>query len=535
MTLYGTETIDAEPSGMGSGIDPNAQRHRSLDDAESVYEADEGTALLHDADLPADIAPSKSFRRFVLGMCVLFLFIIEVSQYILTPAMQQIMEDVICRRYHPDHALSVHDNRCKETDVQKTLAMVRSWSMSGEMLFPLFVQISYGVVADKYGRRLVMFLALFGALLQQAWVTIVLLFPDTFSIWSMLYGSVFYLIGGGGQMVVAMVFTIIADVIPVAERTSVFYKVYAMNLIISVAVNPLAGWLLSVDPWLAMWIGNGILVVGMLSSAFIPETLKLRQAADNKRRGQDTPPPVEDESEPSTRKIPAARDLARRAWFSVKNDVSHVWHFIFASKSVVLLLLAYGPFYLIKLALVLDILQYMTRRFNWEWSTATYINTISSLTAVFTLLVVLPVASNILTTYFHYNAIRRDLLLARISIVVFIIGSTLTAVAGVPWLFICSMVITNLGMGIGTLCRALLNAVVEPHTIATLNTTMSTMETLMGFIGSPVMGWLLSRGMELGGFWMGLPYLATTLLGVCVMMAIYLVRIPSGFAQGSRG
>lgn len=253
----------------------------------------------------------------------------------------------------------------------------------------LFVQISFGVVADKYGRRLVMFLALFGALLQQAWVTIVctshhvlcnlikrplltiysVLFPDTFSIWSILYGSIFYLIGGGGQMVVAMVWTIIADVIPVAERTSVFYKVYAMNLIISVAVNPLAGWLLSVDAWLALWIGNGILVVGMLSSALIPETLKLRQAADDRRRGQDTPSPAEDEAEPSSRKIPAAKDLARRAWLSAKNDVSHVWHFIFASKSVVLLLFAYGPFYLIKLALVLDILQYMTRRFNWEWST----------------------------------------------------------------------------------------------------------------------------------------------------------------------
>ena len=71
-------------------------------------------------------------------MCVLFLFIVEVSQYILTPPTEQIMEDVICRRYHPDHALvmpRIHDSRCKETDVQKTLAMVRSWSMSGEMMF----------------------------------------------------------------------------------------------------------------------------------------------------------------------------------------------------------------------------------------------------------------------------------------------------------------------------------------------------------------------------------------------------------------
>lgn len=148
---------------------------------------------------------------------------------------------------------------------------------------------------------------------------------------------------------------------------------------------------------------------------------------------------------------------------------------------------------------------------------------------------VLPVASSVLTKRFRYSPINRDLFLARVSIIVFIIGSILTAVADVPWLFICAMVITSLGQGISTLCRALLNAVVEPHTIATLNTTMSTVETLMGFIGSPVMGWLLSRGIELGGMWMGLPYIATSLLGVAVMVAIFLVRIPSGFAQSSRG
>lgn len=185
----------------------------------------------------------------------------------------------------------------------------------------------------------------------------------------MLYGSVFYLIGGGGQMIVAMIWTIIADVTPVAERTSVFYRIFAMNLIISVAVNPLAAWLLSVDPWLAMWIGSGLLFAGLLSSALIPETLKLRQAADNKRRGQDGSPPTQDELQSPSRKLPGVKQLAQRAWFSAKNDVSHVWRFIFASKVVVLLLLAYGPFYLIRLAFVLDILQYMTSRFHWEWST----------------------------------------------------------------------------------------------------------------------------------------------------------------------
>jgi MFS family permease len=115
--------------------------------------------------------------------------------------------------------------------------------------------------------------------------------------------------------------------------------------------------------------------------------------------------------------------------------------------------------------------------------------------------------------------------LARASIVIFIVGSLFTALAPVPWLFVIAMVITNIGVGVSSLCRALLNAVVEPHTVATLNTTMSTMETLVGFLGAPVMGWLLSRGMELGGVWMGLPYLATTLLGVAVMTALAVVRL----------
>jgi hypothetical protein len=139
MTRYdGTEAVDTEPSGMGVDIEANHQ-YQSLPREENDYEADEATTLLQNAFSPAEVVtPSKSFRRFVLGMCVLFLFIIEASQYILTPAMEQIMEDIICRHYHPDHVLAVpgaHDNRCKETDVQKRLAMVRSWSMSLEMMF----------------------------------------------------------------------------------------------------------------------------------------------------------------------------------------------------------------------------------------------------------------------------------------------------------------------------------------------------------------------------------------------------------------
>ena len=87
-------------------------------------------------DLPADIVQPKSFRFRVLLMCIVFLFIVEVSQFIMEPPLLKIMEDIICRKYYPDHPLrepSILDRRCKNDEVQQTLAMVRGWCMSFEM------------------------------------------------------------------------------------------------------------------------------------------------------------------------------------------------------------------------------------------------------------------------------------------------------------------------------------------------------------------------------------------------------------------
>lgn len=107
---------------------------KSVDeDVESL--PSEETPLLSDGASPGD-TPDQSFRRRVLVMCVVFIIIVEVSQYIMEPPLQKIMEDIICRNYHPDHMLrmpTIQDERCKNPDVQKTLAMVRGWSASAEM------------------------------------------------------------------------------------------------------------------------------------------------------------------------------------------------------------------------------------------------------------------------------------------------------------------------------------------------------------------------------------------------------------------
>ncbi|KAH7126377.1 COP9 signalosome complex subunit 2 [Dactylonectria estremocensis] len=463
-------------------------------------------------DLPADIVPPKSLQRRVLVMCIVFLFLVEVSQFIMEAPLQNILEDIICRNYYPDHLLrepSIQDARCKSNEVQKTLAMVRGWSLAFEMATPdkiikaMIAQFPFGIIADKYGRRPVLFLSVLGCTLQTTWVMVVLLFPNVFSIWAMLPGSLFYLIGGGGAMAGAMVWTIVADVVPVADRTSVFYQLTAAVLMINVIINPISAWFLKFDPWIPMWLSFGFLIVGTASTLLIPETLSLRHKADDRRRnpGAHESQAGHEERENGTSK----KNVLQQAWFTVKNDMGHVWRFIFASKSIMVLILALSAYMPIKLAFSSILLQYMSKRFDWTWSTATYISTAGILATVVALLVILPLASLLIEKRYNYGPLHRDLFLSRVSISFLAVGVLLMTFAAAPWLFITSLVIASLGNGFAALCRALLNAVVEPHTLATLNTTISLSEMLIALISGPATGWLLSKGMDLGGAWQGLP------------------------------
>ncbi|KAM5361533.1 hypothetical protein ACJZ2D_013041 [Fusarium nematophilum] len=504
-------------------------------DVESTYEHDpsEESPLLAN-DLPRDLVPSRAFQRRVLLMCILSLFIVEVSDFITDPPLQKIAEDIICRRYYPDHLLGVpmiQDHRCKESHVQKTLAMVKSWNLAISLAVPIVAQFPFGIIADKYGRRPVLFLSLFGCLLQTTWVMIVLLFPDVFSIWATLLGSIFFLIGGGAPMAGAMVWTIVADVVPVAERTGMFFRLSAAGMIFNVIVNPISAWLLKFDPWLSMWIGFGFLVTGTGSVLLIPETLQFRQKADLRRRdGQASPGGHGREGNGvDLRK----HSILKQAWFTVKNDMQHVWLFIFASKKVMVLILAVAVFFPIRLAYTGILLQYMAKRFDWDWSTATYVSTAGILSTVVCLLVVLPLASILLNKRYPSQPLRRDLLLTRVSLLFVSSGSLLMSVAAVPWLFVVSLVVMSFGNCFNALSRALLNAIVEPHTIATLNTTISLIEMVMGLLGAPAMGWLLSRGMELGGAWLGLPFLVTTGLALGATIMLFALRLPPGAGAGA--
>lgn len=72
----------------------------------------------------------------------------------------------------------------------------------------------------------------------------------------------------------------------------------------------------------------------------------------------------------------------------------------------------------------------------------------------------------------------------------------------------------------------MLNALVEPHTIATLNTTVSLIEVMMG-LTAPAMSWFLAKGIEMGGPWMGLPFVVVGLLAMVTTGMLFAIKLPS--------
>ncbi|RDA95411.1 hypothetical protein CP533_3437 [Ophiocordyceps camponoti-saundersi (nom. inval.)] len=472
---------------------------------------------------------NASLRRHVIAMCVVFLIIVELSSSVMEPSQLQIMEDIICRGHFPDHQLRMPtvDGRCKSNGVQKTLAMIRSWSMSADMLIPLVVQVPFGIIADKYGRRTVLSMSFVGCILQTSWIMTVLLFPQIFSIWTILYGSIAFTIGGGSQMGGAMIWTIVADVTPIADRTTVFYRLHSLSLILAVVVNPIAALLLSIDPWIGMWLGFVTLLVGVLVIYMIPETLSLRHR-------DDTSPPDSsstDDDDDRDIRMPVKESCIMQAFAAARQDLGHVWRFVLASRSIVTLISAYGLSIPASLSIQLYILQYMTRRFAWEWSTATYISTVSSITSVIVLLVILPSVSHMLIKRCTYDTLHRDLFLSRVSAAIIVVGGLILAFAPVPWLLVSSLVISSFGAGFVVLLRALLNALVEPHAAATVNTTISVVETLFNLVGAPALGWLLSSGLEAGGPWLGLPFLVSACCSALAFLALLNFRLPAKTPQ----
>lgn len=305
-----------------------------------------------------------------------------------------------------------------------------------------------------------------------------------------------------------------------------------MMFVMSIISRPISAYLMSVDPWFPMWIGIAALALGTASSLAIPETLHavaVMKGTDDENENDDS-----DDEENAMYRAPfkTTRSTVHVSFGTLKARMAEIWHLIFHSKHLMFLVAALAACAPITIAFEMNILQYMTARFNWTWSKATYISTISKVTSVVNLVIIVPLISRFVSKRKDWsNPLLRDLKLSYVSLGFLLAGSLVIVLTSAAWLLITALVLVSLGYGFWPQQRVLLASTVEPAQLATLNTLIGTAETLSNLIGTPLLGWLLSKGIASGGFWMGLPFVFTTFCTIGAALLLYFTNYPRHFIR----
>ena len=177
--------------------------------------------------------PRDLYSTKVLIMCFVIIFLIEFVVGLCTPAWNAIMEAIICAELNPGIAdqITFTDEIpvCKGPEVQGRLAMLRGWSNTIEcipgqsrqlglevawcsLLVPgIILALPFGLLADKWGRRPVLFISFLGTFFMVLWYEIV--FLAGWPIWTVLLGPLWMFCGGSTTVGVSMLYTMLADVL----------------------------------------------------------------------------------------------------------------------------------------------------------------------------------------------------------------------------------------------------------------------------------------------------------------------------------
>jgi len=335
-----------------------------------------------------------------------------------------------------------------------------------------------------------------------------------------------------------MIFTVIADVVPVAERATMFFRVYATFLTAQMIAGPLSGFLmLPGNPWVPLLLGLALLALTNAITWAFPETVHLAER-DTQQQGTAMTNGLMMPSELATNQcnnsniVSLARTLLRNAAGSLKE----VYSFILANKTVGFLMLSLVVSMLGRFVQEI-LLQYATKRYGWTWSEAAFLMTILTATSLITLLVILPATTHLCLTRLEMSGLSKDIWLARLSGFVQIVGCLVIALAGNGWVLSVGLVFFALGTGLSALIRSLLNSLVEEHHVGMLNTLVGFLETTGLMVAGPVLAKSLSLGIRLGGGWIGLPFL--TAMGFFVfstfIVSVYRLPPPSSGADARQG
>ncbi|KAH0437126.1 major facilitator superfamily transporter [Colletotrichum camelliae] len=485
------------------------------DDLQSPVDPQKAAAHRSDVDISINITATvyepknhRVDRADTVLYAVILLFASSAGLWTI-PATRQV-EDIVCRQYY-GVLKPINENRCKEDSIQSKVAMVFAIYGSLQAAIAAVAALPWGIVADRVGRRMVFRLAVLGAMLDQLWFLAVCAFTPTIPLNVMWAGSFLLAIGGGNPIVSAVIFSTLTDITTPENRAKKFMTAHLSSMIGNLGSPLIAGWMMNkTGPWPVMWLSlAGFATVGY-AIRLIPETRPAAWAP----RDVFTDGPT----------INAFRRLSHHL-----REISS----LFKMPSLVILTLAMLALFPITLSIFQFMIIFASRRYQIPTSQTGFLSFFYGFSVAIVITAVLPNVSKFLISarapkvLRFTNSNKRDLFLARASSAMLLLGSLCMAVSPTLSIFTGGLALLSLASGWGSYARSLCALYVDSAHRTQLYSIMSLVETAGMIFAQPVLAGLFSFGMELGGFWIGLPYLGCACFCVAALGLLLLVRLPA--------
>jgi MFS family permease len=218
-----------EPRDLGHDVEfPENERSPLLSDDSSCCS---------ETQVSPSYQPPELHPFSMVIVCFLLSILLEVGLYLIAVPLNAILERNICRNILPG-LLDTDDNRCKEKATQSELSFIRGWQATFDIIPGLLTAVPYGLMADKYGRELVLSLSVLGGTITSSFNVLVCSsatfdflrispmadaetlgsLPSVFSPRMIWLSSAFGFIGGGAPVFNAITFAIISSAVSEKKR-----------------------------------------------------------------------------------------------------------------------------------------------------------------------------------------------------------------------------------------------------------------------------------------------------------------------------
>ncbi|KAF5241534.1 hypothetical protein FAUST_3830 [Fusarium austroamericanum] len=369
------------------------------------------------------------------------------------------------------------------------------------------VAFPLGLLADRIGRLPVLGASISSMLLSQSYAMIVCWQSHNVPLEAIWGIGVPLLFGGGRSVAEAMVFAMIADVVPEDKRSTWLQYIVASVLSAQLVGPVVSGKLLqSSSIWMPLFLSLSLVSIGgFIIIAFTQETLKKTRPQDNSSTNID-PYTYGLELDNLNFELPKKTP----ALATVKSMFSRplVW-------------LLPGAVMTIPLATTQTeiIIRLMPIQFGWPLHRSILIVSLQSLVTLVTLCILLPVITYTWTKFSRSSAHFRYSILARSSSFLFFSGCLCMMMVTSESFVIAGLIIAALGSGLPTLCRAMLVGMVDEGRAGTLFGILAVGEILGFLIFETSMGALFGVGL---GSWIGVPFCLATTAGLMITLSIAL-------------